>query len=100
MDLSPADFWALTPREFWIKYRGFRRKEDRAKADAIRQALMTATYKPNERRRLEQQAQILTRYPIKAWTLPEGMTVADMEARLVQPRMMRTEDDGENHDAA
>lgn len=100
MELAPDVFWSLTPREFWIKYRGFRRKEDRARAEAIRQALRTSSYKKNAQMRLEQDAQRLTRYPIKAWTLPDGMTVSDMEAVLAKPRMMRTEDDGEGHDAA
>ena len=37
-----SQFWALTPREFWITFAGFMRRENRAKAEAIRQALARA----------------------------------------------------------
>ena len=43
---------------------------------------------------MEAAANALTRYPIKAWTLPEGTTVADMEAALAHRSTLRTEDDG------
>jgi cell division protein YceG involved in septum cleavage len=86
--------WALTPREFWIIFAGFMRRENRAKAEAIRQALRTGSYKKSDRQRMEQAANALTQYPIKAWTLPEGMTVADMQAVLTRRSTLRTEDDG------
>jgi hypothetical protein len=94
LQLSPPAFWALTPREFWITFAGFTRRENRARAEAIRHALRTTSYKGNAKRQLEHEAQMLTQYPIKAWTLPEGMTVADMRTRLAQRPMLRTDDDG------
>jgi hypothetical protein len=92
--MSPTDFWALTPREFWLTFAGFMRRENRAKAEAIRQALRTGNYKKGDRMRMEQAANALTQYPIKAWTLPEGMSVADMQQMLARRSTLRTEDDG------
>ena len=94
MALSPTAFWSLTPREFWLTFAGFMRRENRAKAEAIRQALRTGNYKKGDRQRMESAANALTRYPIKAWTLPEGTRAADMEAALARRNTLRTEDDG------
>lgn len=94
MDLDPDVFWSLTLREFWLKHDAFIRAENRQKAEWIRHALRTVAYKGNAKTQMEQQADALTRYPLKPWTLPPGMTVAQMQGILSRPRMIRNEDDG------
>ena len=63
----PEQFWSLTPREFWIKYRAFVRRENRAESTQIRQALRTTGGKPSARAKLERAANSLRQYPVKPW---------------------------------
>jgi hypothetical protein len=67
LGLTPEVFWGLTVREFWLKHAAFARAEDRRRSLVIRTALMTSTYKDEERRKLERQMHALHRYPVKPW---------------------------------
>lgn len=69
--LSPDAFWSLLVREFWIKHRAFERAEDRARSLVIQLAAMTGHYNEKDRGRLERQANLLRRYPVKRWLLPK-----------------------------
>lgn len=67
----PEQFWRLTLREFWIKYEGFLRAENRAKALVGLNALLTVPY-PKERRP-SSPGQVLgwrkpvPLYPVQTW---------------------------------
>lgn len=63
----PDQFWALTVREFWIKFRAFVRAENRAEATNIRHALRTSGGDMNSRRKLQEAANQLRQYPMKPW---------------------------------
>jgi hypothetical protein len=71
MALAPDLFWSLTVREFWIKHSAYRREEDRKRALVIEHALMTQSYKPKDKRALQQTMNALRRYPIKRWLMSE-----------------------------
>lgn len=71
MELDPDVFWRLTVREFWIKHDAFVRKEDRAEAALMRQALRTHRYKDRTRNLLNQEANRRKRYPVKPWLKSE-----------------------------
>lgn len=71
MALAPDAFWSLTVREFWIKHAAFRRSEDRQRALVIEHALMTQSYKPNDKQALQRNVNVLRRYPIKRWLMSE-----------------------------
>lgn len=70
MGLEPREFWSLTMREFWIKFRAFSRAEDRRESEQIRHALRTVTYKPQDMNNLTRAANALKRYPRKQWLNP------------------------------
>lgn len=91
----PDQFWSLTVREFWIKHDAFIRKENRFKAAMIRHGLRTTNYKKNVAMQLEQMAMALERYPLKPWTLPAGMTPAQMNAVMSNRRLLRTDPDSD-----
>ena len=63
----PAQFWSLTVREFWIKFRAFVRAENRAEAANIRHALRTSGGDTSGRRKLQEAANELRQYPVKSW---------------------------------
>jgi len=72
MELTPNLFWSLTFREFGMKQRAFARAEDRRRALVIQLAAMTGQYSETDRAKLERQANILRRYPVKRWLLRES----------------------------
>jgi hypothetical protein len=65
----PDQFWSLSPREFWIKYRAFVRAENRLESLFMRQALRTTGGKKTDpgRMQMEKQAIRLRQYPVKPW---------------------------------
>jgi hypothetical protein len=67
LGLMPEQFWALTVREFWIKFEAFARSESRAEAALIRQALRLGNYKKGDRAAMTRDATALRRYPVKPW---------------------------------
>jgi hypothetical protein len=67
MEMDPAAFWKLTPREFLLKQDGFSRREDRALSLVLRHALMTGHYKKQDRNHIGRAVNALKRYPIKTW---------------------------------
>lgn len=99
LQLTPREFWRLTPGEFWIKHAAFTRAENRARADTIRLALSIGQYKPNDRHALQSAAAALTQYPLKRWTLPEGTTPEDLERARARQLLIR-HGKNESHDDA
>jgi hypothetical protein len=63
----PDEFWGLTVREFHIKFRAFVRAENRAESVMLRQALRTSGGDKKQRHEMQQAANRLRQYPVKAW---------------------------------
>jgi hypothetical protein len=70
LELTPAEFWRLTVREFYLKEAGFRRSQNRLEWLIGLQAFLTVTYKDpkpgSPERVLGWQGPVL-RYPLKPW---------------------------------
>ena len=66
----PDAFWALTVREFHIKFRAFMRSENRMESLFMRQALRTTAGKSTDPARVSmgKAANRLRQYPVKPWT--------------------------------
>jgi hypothetical protein len=65
----PDQFWSLTVREFWIKFDGFHRAENRALWLNAHHARLTQRYKPHPRTpdQLLGYGGAMYRYPLKSW---------------------------------
>ncbi len=71
MGLSPAAFWSLTVREFWIRHRAFSRAEDRSRSLVFELARMTGEHAKPQQEQLVRAENALRRYPIKRWLVPK-----------------------------
>jgi hypothetical protein len=69
MGLTPAVFWRLTPREFWIKHRAWIREENRQKAMWLEHALRTGghRFKKADQQSMQRTVTALRQYPMKSW---------------------------------
>lgn len=68
----PAQFWALTVRQFWIKYRAFIRAENRQLRRMAQSALMTDGDKYKKHMRTPEKllgagGRPMNLYPVKKW---------------------------------
>lgn len=70
----PEQFWSLTVREFHLKWAAFSRAEDRARSLVLEHAMMTGQYKDKDRNKIQRGVNVLRRYPLKRWLLPEPPT--------------------------
>lgn len=70
MGLSEQEFWSLTMPVFNIKHAAFARAEDRARSLVLELAVMTGSYKDNDRKALRRTVNALRRYPVRE--LPDG----------------------------
>jgi hypothetical protein len=66
----PDQFWSLTLREFWLKFDGFARAEDRRRGLIFEHALMVGRGDQKQQRQLQRGVNALRRYPLKRWLLP------------------------------
>lgn len=67
MELSPAEFWSLTFREFQIKHAAFSRAEDRRRSLVLELAVMTGQFKKQDADKIHRAVNALRRYPVKQW---------------------------------
>jgi hypothetical protein len=71
MGLSPAVFWRLNVREFWIKHRAFTRAEDRARSLMLEHAALLGQFKDKDRNSIRKSSNVLRRYPVKQWLMSD-----------------------------
>jgi hypothetical protein len=75
MGLSPAQFWTLTPGEFWIKHRAFYRADNRAKLLVGLNGFILGRWPKKDRPQSPGQVLgwrgVVPLYPEKPWLKPD-----------------------------
>lgn len=67
LGLTSQAFWSLTFREFEMKRLAFVRKDNRHEALVLAHLLGSVQMKKDKARELQQQINVLRRYPMKKW---------------------------------
>ncbi len=67
----PDQFWSLTIGEFQIKHGAFVRAEDRQRSLVFELAGLIGMLSQKDRDKVNKNATVLRRYPIKPWLLGE-----------------------------